>query len=155
MNKHHVHLHSYLINEHWHVHLCSCKLKKIKNDKYSICWCRCKILAGAGKFWIKYVLWFVDSDPVSTQHGKLDFSASSNMFTLEGPKKKIKNQANMDSSHRSVTLQCKYCYYLWKGGCFHLCVFVCWFVSRITQKLPAGFPPNLDGRSVSAQNRPH
>ena len=31
---------------------------------------------------------------------------------------------------------------------------VCWFVSRITQKLLGRFPWNLDGGSVSDQNRP-
>lgn len=32
---------------------------------------------------------------------------------------------------------------------------VCWFVSNITQKLLNGFPPNLAGGCVPAQNRPH
>lgn len=31
----------------------------------------------------------------------------------------------------------------------------CWFVSRITEVLPNGFPQNLDGSWVLAQNRPH
>lgn len=43
--------------------------------------------------------------------------------------------------------------------CFHPCLLagllVCWFVSRITQKLLNRFPPNLDGGRVSAQNGPH
>lgn len=34
------------------------------------------------------------------------------------------------------------------------CLF-CWFVDRITQKLPNKFPRNLYGRWVPAQNRAH
>ena len=34
------------------------------------------------------------------------------------------------------------------------CLFVGWFVGRITRKLRNGFPQNLDGGHVSAQNRP-
>ena len=34
-------------------------------------------------------------------------------------------------------------------------VLVCWFVGRITQKLPDWFPPSWAGGRVSAQNRPH
>lgn len=45
-----------------------------------------------------------------------------------------------------------------KGQYRQFCVWffwVCWFVARITQKLFKGFLRNLDGGSVSAQNRPH
>ena len=43
------------------------------------------------------------------------------------------------------------------GGYVFTCVylFVGWFGSRITQKIHNGFPWDLDGGWVSAQNRPH
>lgn len=45
----------------------------------------------------------MDSDPVSTQHGKLDFSASSNIFTLERSKEKSSKHGLLTSvSHSSV-----------------------------------------------------
>ena len=43
---------------------------------------------------------------------------------------------------------------LHRAGCLHPRLFVCWFVSRITQQPLNGFPWNLDGGWVSAQNRP-
>ena len=39
----------------------------------------------------------------------------------------------------------------WKS--FFVRLSVCWFVTRITKKLTNGFPLNLDGGCVSAQNR--
>ena len=44
--------------------------------------------------------------------------------------------------------------YVVNSGSFIKRTVCCWFVSRITQKLPNGFPENLDGGCVSAWIRP-
>ena len=42
-----------------------------------------------------------------------------------------------------------------KGGYVRPHLFVGLFVSRITEILPNGFPPNVNGGWVSVQSRPH